>query len=328
MLYVNTGQAARSVVGDEGDASSVEEISDGVWIDLLRADEHERALAEQATGLRVPAIADLSEIESSSRLSTEGGALYLSTPMHYVDADGMPHTAPLGFVLSDRYLMTVRFTKAPVFDAYARQFQGRQGTPCSVTAFIGLLETMVDRLADVLEHLGAGLDVISRRVFRPEDRRTTPSKTDVQLRATLRSIGRFGERLSSLRDSLLGVQRIVLYTAETASGWIPPGTRPRLKTLRQDIASLSDYDTQLSNKVQFLLDATLGFISIEQNNGIKVLTVVSVVGVPPTLVASIYGMNFKWIPELQWEYGYFYGLGVIVASAVLPLVWFKKKGWI
>ena len=328
MLYVNTGQTARSVVGDEGDAASAEQVSDGVWIDLLRADEHERALAEQATGLRVPAIADLSEIESSSRLSTEGGALYLSTPMHYVDADGMPHTAPLGFVLSDKYLMTVRFTKAPVFDAYARQLQVKDKRPCSVTAFIGLLEAMVDRLADVLENLGAGLDVISRRVFRPEDRRTTPSKTDVQLRATLRSIGRFGERLSSLRDSLLGVQRIVLYTAETASGWIPPGTRPRLKTLRQDIASLSDYDTQLSNKVQFLLDATLGFISIEQNNGIKVLTVVSVVGVPPTLVASIYGMNFKWIPELQWEYGYFYGLAVIVASAVLPLIWFKKKGWI
>ena len=104
--------------------------------------------------------------------------------------------------------------------------------------------------------------------------------------------------------------------------------RPRLTTLRQDIASLTDYDVQLTNKVQFLLDATLGFINIEQNNGIKILTVVSVVGVPPTLVASIYGMNFKRIPELEWAYGYFYGLTLIVLSAIVPYVWFKKRGWI
>ena len=113
-----------------------------------------------------------------------------------------------------------------------------------------------------------------------------------------------------------------------ADSWIPADLKPRFKTLRQDIASLSDYDVQLANKVQFLLDATLGFINIEQSNGIKVLTVVSVVGVPPTLLASIYGMNFKWIPELQWEYGYFYGLAVIVLSGVLPFWWFKRKGWI
>ena len=328
MLYVNTGREARTLMGQGGEPALAEKVAEAVWIDLLQADESEQALVEQVTGLRVPAITDLSEIESSSRLSTEGGALYLSTPMHYRDPDGMPNTAPLGFVLSDKYLLTVRFTQAPAIDAYAKIFESRDGRPCSVTAFIGLLETIVDRLADVLEHLAAELEAISHRVFRSEGKRAAPSKTDAQLQAMLRSIGRAGERLGNLRDSLLGVQRIVPYAAETASDWIPAAQRPRLKTLRQDIASLSDYDTQLANKVQFLLDATLGFINIEQNNGIKVLTVVSVVGVPPTLVASIYGMNFKWIPELQWEYGYFYGLAVIVASAVVPLIWFKKKGWI
>jgi len=134
--------------------------------------------------------------------------------------------------------------------------------------------------------------------------------------------------LSNIRDSLLGVNRVLGYAAEVADAWIPADLKPRFKTLRQDIASLSDYDVQLANKVQFLLDATLGFINIEQSNGIKVLTVVSVVGVPPTLLASIYGMNFKWIPELQWQYGYFYGLAVIVLSGVVPFWWFKRKGWI
>ena len=103
---------------------------------------------------------------------------------------------------------------------------------------------------------------------------------------------------------------------------------PRLLTVRQDVASLSDYDAQLTNKVQFLLDATLGFINIEQNNGIKILTVVSVVGIPPTLIASMYGMNFKNMPELQWEYGYLYGIVMIVLSGVIPLLWFRKRGWI
>ena len=324
MLYANTGTAPRCEIPVEPHVPD----EAPVWLDLLRADDAERSLAERLTGLRVPSMHDLSEIETSSRLSTERDALYLSAPMHYLDSDGISQTVPIGFVLSDKTLMTVRFAAAPVFDAYAHRFNAHTAQPCSIAAFVGLLEAIVDRLADVLEHLGAELDVISRRVFKPEVKGAMPAKTDAQLRATLRSIGRNGERLSNLRDSLLGVQRIVLYTTETAAAWIPAEQRPRLKTLRQDIVSLSDYDTQLSNKVQFLLDATLGFINIEQNNGIKVLTVVSVVGVPPTLVASIYGMNFKWIPELQWEYGYFYGLAVIVLSAILPLIWFKKKGWI
>ena len=148
------------------------------------------------------------------------------------------------------------------------------------------------------------------------------------MRATLRGVGRGGDRLSNLRDTLLGLQRIVQYVPNHPALPIPADEMARVATLQRDIASLADYDNQLTSKVQFLLDATLGFINIEQNNSIKVLTVVSIVGVPPTLVASIYGMNFKYIPELQWDYGYFYALGMIVLTAVLPLVVFRWKGWI
>ena len=277
----------------------------------------------------MPAEADLAEIESSSRLSSEGKTLSLSTPMIYRSADGLSMVAPLGFVLSPEHLMTVRFADLPTFDQFAERFVGSSAQPCSVAAFLGLLEAIIDGLADILEHVGADLDAISRRVFRPE-RGGAPNaaRTDLQLRATLRAVGGAGERVSNIRDSLLGVNRIVLYTDDTAADWIPASLRPRFKTLRQDIASLSDYDIQLTNKVQFLLDATLGFINIEQNNGIKILTVVSVVGVPPTLMASIYGMNFKVMPELAWHYGYAYGLAVIILSGVLPFLWFKRRGWI
>ena len=324
MLYANTGLGPRTPL----DLAPHARPEPPVWLDLVEGNDAERSLAERLTGLRVPSLADLSEIESSSRLSNDKGVLYLSAPMHYLDAEGVSKTTPLGFVLSDKYLMTVRFAAAPVFDGFATRFADRYEPTGSVSAFLGLLEAIVDRLADVLEHIGTELETISRQVFKPETKGDLPTKTDQQLRATLRTIGRAGERLSNLRDSLVGIQRMVLYAGETASAWIPADQKPRLTTLRRDVTSLSDYDSQMSNNVQFLLDATLGFINIEQNNGIKVLTVVSVVGVPPTLVASIYGMNFKWIPELQWEYGYFYGLAVIVASAVVPLVWFKKRGWI
>ena len=320
MLYANTGVGPRVVV--EGDGAGLEGV---VWLDLMDPTEAERGLVERVTGLRVPGREDLAEIESSSRLSTERGALYLSAPTHVLDAEGVSHSSPLGFVLSERRLLTVRYAALPVFEQCGATFRVEEGAADGVAAFLWVMEAIVDRMADVLEHIGGELDGMSRRVFRGEA--ASPAKTDLQLRATLRGVGRAGDRLSNLRDSLLGVQRVVGYVAETAR-WIRTEDKGRFVTLRQDTLSLADYDVQLSNKVQFLLDATLGFINIEQNNGIKVLTVVSVVGVPPTLMASIYGMNFHNMPELSWAYGYQYGLIVIVLSGLLPLVWFKLKGWI
>jgi len=322
MLYLNTGHAPRQTVQPGPHAGA----EGAAWLDLVLPTDAERSWAERSTNLRVPAQADLAEIESSSRLAVSGQVLTLSTPMAYLGPDGVSMVAPLGFVLSPDHLITVRFADMPVFDQFAGRFQAAEH-PCSAVAFVGLLEAMVDRLADVLEHVGAEMDGMSRRVFGAEGGRNA-SETDRTLRATLRGVGQAGERLSNIRDSLLGVSRILGYAQDVAEGWLPAELRPRLRTLRQDVASLSEYDSQLANKVQFLLDATLGFINIEQANGIKVLTVVSVVGVPPTLLASIYGMNFKYIPELQWQYGYAYGLTVIVLSGLLPLLWFKKKGWV
>jgi len=325
MLYLNTGHSPREALQPAPHTRAGE----AIWLDLVTPTDAERSLAERATGMFVPAQADLAEIESSSRLNAKDRTLTLSTPMTYLGSDGISMIAPLGFVLSPDHLMTVRFAEMPVFDLFATRFATTERKPCSVTAFVGLLEAIVDRLADMLEHIGAELDGMSRQVFQQGSEEThNASVTDKKLRATLRGVGQAGERLSNVRDSLLGVNRILGYTRETADDWIPVDFKPRFQTLRQDIASLSDYDTQLTNKVQFLLDATLGFINIEQNNGIKILTVVSVVGVPPTLLASIYGMNFKNMPELDWHYGYPYGLTVIVLSAILPLLWFKRKGWI
>ena len=322
MLYVNSGHSPRRTA--ESLPNGLAGADEAVWFDLVNPSEEERAEVERLTRLRVPTHEEIAEIESSSRLASEGDVLYLSTPMTYPSQDDGTSIAPLGFVLSPHRLITVRYAEIPVFGAFGERFAGG-ARPSSAGAFVGLLEAIVDRLADVLEHVGADLASISQSIFRPD---LNTKKIDVRLRGTLRAVGQLGEKLAKLRDSLVGVQRIAVYAADMAGGWIEEDLLRRFATMGKDIASLMDYDVQLGSKVQFLLDATLGFINIEQNNGIKVLTVVSVAGVPPTLVASIYGMNFKWIPELQWEYGYFYGLAVIVVSAILPLVWFRKRGWI
>ncbi len=331
MLLANPGAAPRHSVSAGPHVPPAD--APAVWLDLVSPTEAERALAERATGLRIPTEAELAEIETSSRAYARDDTLYLSTPMAYRSEEGGSSSAPLGFVVSPCHLITVRFAPAPAFDHFAERFAEAEardaaGGVGSASAFVGLLEAVVDRLADVLEQVGGGLDALSRRIFRPPGQRRRADRVDAALRETLREVGGLGDELSDIRDSLLGMSRIVNFAAEAARGWMPEALRPRFKTLHQDLASLSDYDTQMTNKVQFLLDATLGFISIEQNNGIKVLTVVSVVGVPPTLVASIYGMNFTNMPELHWAYGYAYGLTAILLSAVLPLVWFKWRGWI
>jgi magnesium transporter len=301
-----------------------------VWIDLLSPTNEESAFTERATGLHVPSREELSEIESSSRLRTDKGVLYLSMPAVY-RLDGTPVTTPLGFVLSEHQMITVRFAPLPAFDTFTHEIKAPDNIhPSSAGAFAGLLETAVDRMADVLEQVGAELDEISHSVFRRREQseeKKQPARAESDLRETMRAIGRAGDLISKIRDSLTGIGRILPYTLGHCVSWMPHEVRTTLETMRADVTSLNDYDNYLTSKVQFLLDATLGLINIEQNNIIKVLTVVSVVGVPPTFVASWYGMNFKTIPELDWAIGYPYVIVLALLSAILPLLYFRVKGW-
>ena len=324
MLYANDGTSPRHAL-DTGPREGV----DAVWLDMVSPTESERGAAERITGLRVPSREDVAEIESSSRLYTEGKVLYLSMPYSYRGEDGRSHITPVGFVLSDKQLLTLRYESLPAFDAFAERF-GHGGRKDSTEIFIGLIEAIVDRLADVLEHVGAELDALSKTTFQSEDGHTKRSvrRADQELRRTLTEVGRCGDALGNLRDSVLGIGRIAAYAQQVCSDEKPAEWKTRLATLRQDVASLNDYAQQLNGKVSFLLDAVLGFINIEQNNGVKVLTVVSVVGIPPTFVVGLYGMNFKNMPEYDWTYGYQYGWALILLSVVVPIVWFRVKGWI
>ena len=325
MLYANSGRSSRETL-----ASSHHPATDAIWIDLLNPTEDECAAAARATGLRVPVRDDIAEIENSSRLSMEGDTLYLNMPASFRAADGTSAVVPLGFVLSPHRLLTVRFAELPSFETFARQFAHSTAACGSVEVFVGLMEAIVERVADVLEWVGSNLDALSKVVFHAEDgtRRRGAGRADAELRATLTKIGQAGDMIGNLRDTLLGLGRIAAYAEKMAADFTPESLRPRIATLRQDIHSLNDYDQQLSGKISFLLDAVLGFINIEQNNGVRVLTIASVVGIPPTFVVGLYGMNFKSMPEYDWSWGYQYGLALIAVSIILPVIWVKWKGWI
>ncbi|MBN8902820.1 MAG: magnesium transporter, partial [Rhodospirillales bacterium] len=175
--------------------------------------------------------------------------------------------------------------------------------------------------------LRAEMDGISARIFAADLRRSNRQE-DRLLRETLRALGRVGDTISLIRDSQVAAARIIPYVSRSGVDWLPGELKQRLRILRQDVDSLSDFDTHLNDKLQFLLDATLGFINIAQNNVMKVMTVASVAGIPPVLIAGIYGMNFKNMPELDWTWGYPYSLIAIAVSTLIPLAWFKWRDWI
>ncbi len=323
MLYANDGTAPRQTLTPAPHLGSR-----AVWLDLLDPTDAERDAAERLTGLRVPSREQIEEIESSSRLYTENGVMYFSMPYSTLGADHRSEVTPVGFVLSGSHLVTLRYAVLPPFETFAERF-ATSDAKSSNEVFTALLEAIVDRVADVLERVARELDTLSKTTFRNEDGTGKHSirRADRQLRGGLTTVGRCGDTLGNLRDSVLALGRMAAYAQQGAPDW-PPELKTRLATLRQDIGSLNDYDQQLNAKMAFLLDAVLGFINIEQNNSVKVLTVVSVVGIPPTFVVGLYGMNFKNMPEYDWTYGYQYGWAMILLSVVVPLVWFRIKGWI
>ncbi|HEY7979315.1 MAG TPA: magnesium transporter CorA family protein [Rhizomicrobium sp.] len=307
--------------------NDVKDPAKAVWVDLYDPTPDEIQKVEKALSLDIPERTELEEIESSSRLQFEDNTLQLSTPVSaHGDEEG---PTPIGFVLTEKVLITIRYTEMHAFEATAHYCNKKAHDLTSSEVFISLVEGMVDYGADMLEEIGVHLNSMSREAF---SRYSRPPRRGIKrrtrlLREALVDIGNTGDKLSQIRESLLTLQRIAPFVREKAEHWMKEDMQARLKTVERDIKSLADFEVHLSNKVQFLLDAVLGFINTEQNDIFKVLTIASVVGIPPTFIASMYGMNFKSMPEYDWHYGYEWGLFLIVLSIILPVVWFKWRGW-
>ena len=301
-----------------------------VWVDLFNPTNAEIGEACTKYGLDIPPREKLEEIEFSSRLQYEDDAFTISVPVtpHKKSGDGEDETTPLGFVLSRDLLVTVRFAQLHTFDAITQRVKRRERSAPDI--FLVILETMIDYGADRLEELRAEALRISQRIFHKNMQQLQKNKVariNRMLRDTLVEIGDIGERLSYIRDTLLVLQRAVPFVAEHGDGWLESQVKARLKMAAADVQSLNEYEVHLTDKLQFLLDADLGFITTEQNDLFKIMTIWSVVGIPPVLVAGVYGMNFHFMPELSWPWGYPFALVLIAVSALLPLLWFRHKGW-
>ncbi len=299
-----------------------------IWIDLLDPTDEEKALVESRVDVRIPSVEALTEIKSTSRLAVDHDVVYLSIPAVAQGDTDDAHLSPAGFILAKGVLVTVRFEPLPLFDSVVEKVKQDDALRSATAVFTALLEAMVDRGADVLERLGGELNKVSRSVFRGDHSRPRHiARSNNALRRALMAVGKTGDRLALARDVLLGIGRVAPFLLGLRRDWIVPEFEARLEAVTKDIGSLTDYEDHLANKVQFLLDAILGFITIQQNDLFKILTIVSVVGIPPTVVAGIYGMNFKYMPELNWVAGYPFGLAMIVLSALIPLAFFKWRGW-
>jgi magnesium transporter len=298
---------------------------DAVWIDLFSPGHSEDKLVERRLGIAVPTREEMQEIEVSSRLYVENGARYMTATLMCQSETDAPRTTAVTFILAAHRLVTVRYDEPRPFQIVGNKL-GRQ-CPEKMTGemvLVDLLDAVVDRNADILERIGMDVDTVSRDIFEPAAERNS-----AHYKAILTSIGKRGDLTSKVRESLVSIGRLLLFLANEAEGmrW-NKDTRTLLNSMQRDVQSLSDHATYLSNKITFLLDAIVGVVTIEQNNIIKIFSIAAVALLPPTLVATIYGMNFKHMPELQWGYGYPLALFLMVLSAVLPYLFFKWKKWL
>src|SRR5450755_4096859 len=299
-----------------------------VWIDLVKPTAAEDKAVERLAGIAVPTREDMQEIEISSRLYVENGARYMTASLMCAADTDSPRITPVTFILSGHRLVTVRYDVPKPFTLVENKLArsavaGINGE----TVLLELLDAVIDRCADILERAGADVDAVSHAIFEPEGAaRTGHAKRYSDI---LIAIGRKGDLTSKVRESLVSIGRLVTFvTAEADNVKWSKEMRAQLKTMQRDVASLTDHASYLSNKITFVLDAMLGVVNLEQNNIIKLFSVVAVVLMTQTLIASIYGMNFKSMPELEWTHGYPYALVAMLLAAVGPYLFFTWKKWL
>ena len=297
------------------------------WIDLEEPTREEELLVERCLRLAVPTPEEMAEIEPSSRLYAHGSTLYMTVSALYGVDDGEPSSCPIGFVLTDERLVTVRYvTPRPVRIFSENVRRDPELAADALSALCGLLDAIVDRLADELENVGEEIQRISSHIFSSKiDARRIPAD---RLTALLTRIGQTQLLLARIRETETSTNRALAFLSGTPRlrSRKSADAREHVASLSADTASLGDHSVFLANHLYFLLDASVGLISIEQNAAMKLFSWVAVVLMPPTLIAGIYGMNFHILPELHWRYGYPFALVLMLASAVLPLWYLKRRG--
>ncbi len=321
-VYVQNGTALERIPVESG----AELPEAAVWIDLVTPTVQEDRMVESLLGIAVPTREEMQEIEVSSRLYVENGARYMTATLMCQSDTATPKTTAVTFILSKHRLCTVRYDDPRPFTIVEHKLGRACGPKVSGdSVLMDLLDAVVDRSADILERVAAEVDQVSLQIFEPDEVKGQASYNDV-----LKALGRKGDLTSKVRESQVSVGRLLSFLGHEAEvmKW-NKDVRTQLQSMQRDVISLTDHASFISNKVTFLLDAMLGVVNIQQNAIIKIFSIMAVVFMPPTLVASIYGMNFHTgMIELDWQYGYLWALGLMVIVAILPIAFFKWKKWL
>ena len=304
-----------------------EPIPDGaVWIDMIEPTPEEDVHVQEHLGCKIPTRADPDFAEPPEAHYAEDGVRYLQASV-VSEAVGTPDVTAVTFVICDSTLVTVRYEQSNSFEIYGQKLCRAQAEATEPDALaVGLVNTIVNRSARALGKVGVSLDAIGAAVFGAQGDNGRRSKIYSD---TLGALGREDEQISNLRESLLSIERLLLFlSAEGRSGNVPKPVREATKAALRDLQSLEEDANFKAQKVQFLLDATLGFINLAQNDIIKLFSVLAVIFMPPTMIASIYGMNFKAMPELDWSWGYPAALILMLLVGLGPYVYFRWKKWL
>lgn len=310
------------------DAGKVENLPEGaIWIDLFEPTREEEKLAEKLVGTNIPNREELAEIEPSSRLYQRNGAAFMTMSVLYGIDDHRPDSDPIGFILTDRHLVSIRYIDPKPFVIFAEHAYGEPDIASDPNGmFTGLLDAVIDRLADEFEVAGSDIETISHQIFQRHTHRGR--SPELRLEALLMRIGKAQQLLAKLRETSVSSTRLLTFLLNTELMASDVGNRRHIKSLVADAQALNDHSNFLGDNLTFLLDASLGLINLEQNDVMKIFSVFAVVFMPPTLIAGIYGMNFEHMPELEWLYGYPAALGLILASAILPYMFARRRGWL
>ncbi|MGX5665310.1 magnesium transporter CorA family protein [Rhizobium daejeonense] len=301
--------------------------ADILWLDLIHPDLAEEALVERLLGIPLPTREDLKDIEPSSRLYVEDGGIYMTASLVWRAENPLAELTDVAFILAGNRLVTIRYAEPrafALFSAALLRTHGKCRTGAELMA--RLLETIVDRTAEVLEIGIARLDELSATVF--VDRKAAKRRPPRFLEDKLIDIAGHHRLVSKARDSLVSLSRLVVFLRSLPKVREDQEAEELCSVIAHDIQSLSEHAAFVSNNITFLLDASLGLINVEQNAIIKIFSIASVVFLPPTLVASIYGMNFEFMPELAWTHGYAIALVAMLLSAIIPFLFFRWKGWL
>lgn len=299
---------------------------DTVWFDLVDPTPEEESLVEKALGISVPTRAEMREIEASSRFYQEGGASYMTAFVLNNTEAASPSSTAITYVISGHRLVTVRYATPKAFPyLLQRVARGEANAQSGAAILVGLVEIHVERMADLIERLQDDADSLATRIFDLKAGRLKPRRLDI----ILKGVGTEGDLVARAQESASSLDRLLHFLEHSGrNGACDAQVLQRIDVAKRDITSLMEHMRFLMNRIQFLLDATLGMITTEQNQIIKLFSVMAVMLMPPTLVASIYGMNFESIHEFKWEHGYYWALGLMVVSAVIPFIYFKRKGWL